>query len=83
MREIRSKIESIILEILKEKNVQQSSIAPDDSLLEDGLGLDSLDLAELSVALEHQLGRDPFSEGVFPSTLRDLCRYYETGEEGE
>lgn len=40
------------------------------------LGLDSLELAELSAVLEDDLGRDPFSEGIIPDTVGDLIDFY-------
>lgn len=40
------------------------------------LGLDSLELAELSAALEDDFGRDPFSEGIVPETVADLLAFY-------
>jgi len=36
------------------------------------LGLQSLDLAELSATLEDELGRDPYSEGVLPRTVGEI-----------
>jgi acyl carrier protein len=48
---------------------------PESHLFED-LGLDSLEVAELSAALEDELGHDPFSEGLVPSTVGELQEYY-------
>jgi acyl carrier protein len=44
--------------------------------LTDDLGLDSLELAELSAGLEDALGRDPYSEGIVPETVGELTGYY-------
>jgi acyl carrier protein len=48
------------------------------SILSEELGLDSLELAELSAALEDDLGRDPYSEGLIPETVGELVAFYAT-----
>jgi len=52
---------------------------PDDlALFGDGLALDSLEAAELSVVLEDAYGRDPFSAGgELPQTVGDVLAFYE------
>lgn len=45
-------------------------------LYADGLGLDSLETAELSALLEDELGRDPFSAGSMPETVGDIIRFH-------
>ena len=47
-----------------------------ESTLTAELGLDSLELAELSAVLEDDLGHDPFSEGIVPETVGQLIEYY-------
>jgi acyl carrier protein len=43
----------------------------------DGLGLDSLEAAELSAMLEDEFGSDPFSaEGDLPETVGDIVAFY-------
>jgi acyl carrier protein len=42
----------------------------------DELGLESLDVAELSAILEDDLGRDPYSAGVLPRTVGELVDWY-------
>ena len=44
--------------------------------LYEDLGLDSLELAELSAKLETDLGRDPYSDGQTPRTVADVVDYY-------
>lgn len=44
--------------------------------LHDDLDLDSLELAELSVLLEDNLGRDPYSEGIVPNTVGEIVAFY-------
>lgn len=47
-----------------------------DSHLYDDLKLDSLEVAELSVLLEDDLGKDPYSEGVEPRTIGEVVEFY-------
>jgi acyl carrier protein len=47
------------------------------SLFADGLGLDSLETAELSALLEDDLGTDPFSVGELPQTIAEILDFYE------
>lgn len=42
----------------------------------DGLGLDSLEVAELSVQLEDTLGKDPFSAGLEVTTVGQVLDFY-------
>jgi acyl carrier protein len=50
----------------------------DTSLYAGGLGLDSLETAELSALLEDELGTDPFSSGVMPQTVGELIAFYDS-----
>ena len=46
-------------------------------LFADGLGLDSLETAELSAVLEDALGEDPFSVGdEMPQTVGEVLDFY-------
>lgn len=48
---------------------------------EDGLGLDSLDTAELSAVLEDEFGTDPFSAGdEMPQTVGAIADYYTSAQ---
>jgi acyl carrier protein len=47
-----------------------------ESTLQVDLDLDSLELAEFSVMLEEELGRDPYSEGVVPNTVGEVIAFY-------
>ena len=49
----------------------------DTALFAEGIGLDSLQTAELSAVLEDELGRDPFSAGEMPQTLGEIVSFYE------
>jgi hypothetical protein len=49
----------------------------DTPLYADGIGLDSLETAELSAVLEDTQGTDPFSAGPMPQTIGDIVRFYD------
>lgn len=52
------------------------------SLWGDGLGLDSLEAAELSAMLEDELGTDPFSAGTdIPEKVGDILAFYAASSE--
>ena len=48
----------------------------DTPLYADGVGLDSLETAELSAVLEDELGTDPFTSEPMPQTLGDILAFY-------
>lgn len=59
-------------------------VTPDTLLHGDGgLGLDSLQTAELSASLEDELGSDPFSAGEMPETVGALVAFYGAADESE
>lgn len=74
------KAEQLILgtieELLERRGARGVEIRPESKLTAD-LGLDSLELAELSAVLEDELGHDPYSEGIVPETLAELVAYYD------
>jgi acyl carrier protein len=54
----------------------------DTSLWGEGLGLDSLEAAELSAMLEDELGTDPFSSGGdIPERVGDILAFYASAPE--
>ncbi len=69
----------LIVESLHLEGVQPGDIEPDAALFGAGLGLDSLDMLELSMAIERKYAvklrsDDPDNEKIFAS-LRNLARY--------
>lgn len=57
-----------------EKYVDFDATTP---LYADGMGLDSLETAELSAVLEDDFGTDPFSAGGdMPQTVGDILAFY-------
>ena len=62
------------------RSKKNKTIDLDTSLYSEGIGLDSLETAELSAVLEDELGRDPFSEGQTPQTVGEIVAFYEESE---
>lgn len=71
----RAIAEQTVRKFLRRAN-KPDDLQPDASLFADGLGLDSLEIAELSATLEDELGNDPFSEGDMPRTVGEVINFY-------
>ncbi len=56
---------------------RNKDVSLDASLFSEGVGLDSLDVAELSAVLEDEFGSDPFSTGLMPETIGDIVAFYD------
>lgn len=52
------------------------SVEEQTPLYTEGLGLDSLEISELSAQLEARFGRDPFTDGEVPQTVGEIFEYY-------
>ena len=72
------RVYEVVREVLVQKGTGEQEVRADSSLYEEGLGLDSLDTATLSAALEREFGRDPYTEGQFPQTVAELANYFES-----
>jgi acyl carrier protein len=48
-----------------------------DTHIYDELEMDSLEVAELSVLLEDEFGKDPYSEGLVPQTVGELVGFFD------
>jgi acyl carrier protein len=55
---------------------KDADFGPTTPLYADGLGLDSLETAELSAVLEDAFGEDPFSGDTMPQTVGDITDFY-------
>ncbi len=66
-------VRSFVARVKKRKR----SVKLDASLYSEGIGLDSLDVAELSAVLEDEFGSDPFSDGLMPETIGDIVAFYD------
>jgi acyl carrier protein len=72
----REVVYGIIGTLLELQGRTNTEITDESPIQEEGLGFDSLTVAELSAKLEEQLGRDPYTEGQYPATVRDLLLFY-------
>jgi acyl carrier protein len=68
-----STVRSFVARVKKRKK----TVDLDVSLYSEGIGLDSLDVAELSAVLEDEFGMDPFSNGLMPETIGDIVAFYD------
>lgn len=75
MPEAEQTILDVIYSLLERREGASVDVRHDSNLFDD-LGLDSLEVAELSAALEDDLGRDPFSMGIVARTVGELVAFY-------
>lgn len=61
--------------MLKRRKFRGTPVTVDAELYGD-LGLDSLEVAELSAVLEDELGSDPYTEGMSPRTVGEVIDFY-------
>jgi acyl carrier protein len=77
--DVEKTAETTILEtiqsVLERRGATELQISPEAKLTAD-LGLDSLELAEISAVLEDELGSDPYSAGIVPETVGELVDFY-------
>ena len=66
---------AVIASLLERRGETERELGLASTLSED-LGLDSLELAELSAALEDDLGSDPYTAGLVPNTVGELVAFY-------
>ncbi|MCW2786700.1 MAG: hypothetical protein JWP74_3217 [Marmoricola sp.] len=69
-------VEKTITEFLNRVDKMPPSLTADLALYADGIGLDSLETAELSAILEDEHGTDPFNDGEMPETVGDILAFY-------
>lgn len=75
---IRQAVTQAVSATLRQAGREVPNPLEDDTLLNEGLHLDSLDLAVVVVELERQLGVDPFRQaGTAIRTLGDLVAMYQ------
>ncbi len=73
----QSTARAVIEEFLKRTDKNHEGLTDDTGLWGDGLGLDSLEAAELSAMLEDECGSDPFSAGgEVPEKVSDILAFY-------
>jgi acyl carrier protein len=70
-------VRAVIIDFLARAEKNVGPWTDDTSLWGGGLGLDSLEAAELSAMLEDTFGTDPFSsEGDLPERVGDVVAFY-------
>jgi len=69
-------VEQTITEFLTRVEKLPTALTADLFLYADGIGLDSLETAELSAILEDEHGADPFNDGEMPQTVGDILAFY-------
>ena len=69
-------IEQTVVAFLTRANKMRADFHAEMPLYADGVGLDSLETAELSAVLEDDHGSDPFSTGTMPQTLNEILGFY-------
>jgi acyl carrier protein len=74
---VKDQIFEVLVALLARHRRTVGELSLDMSLYAEGLGLDSLQAAELSSMLEDRLGHDPYTAGVIPQTVGDIVAYYE------
>lgn len=78
----RNQVEDTIKGFLSRAKKRDKGIELDTSLYSEGIGLDSLETAELSAVLEDELGSDPFTNGEVPQTIGDIVDFYDKPASG-
>ena len=71
---------AVVKTVLKHKGLPDANVQLSSVLYDGGLGLDSLSAAELSVALEKALGKDPYTNGELPQTVGEIVEFYASAE---
>ena len=67
----------VVAAFLRRAQKGQDGWTAETGLWGDGLGLDSLEAAELSAMLEDEFGSDPFSAGgELPTTVAEVLGFY-------
>lgn len=71
-----AEVEKVVRDFVARVKPEAPEVAADTPLYADGVGLDSLETAELSATLEDELGSDPYSSEPMPQTLADITAYF-------
>jgi acyl carrier protein len=81
MSEVQEKVIKVISSLLERADKSDVEVTLQSQLHGDGLGLDSLESAELSAVLEDEFGTDPFSAGLMPETVEEIVDFYAGADE--
>ena len=77
MTHARSAVEEAVRAFLDRVGKPVDALTDNLPLYADGIGLDSLETAELSAVLEDRFGTDPFQSGDMPQTVGDILGFYD------
>jgi acyl carrier protein len=82
MNDVQDSILVLIQSLLERSDKGDVTVAMDTAIHGDGdgLGLDSLETAELSAMLEDEFGTDPFGAGLMPETVAEIVAFYSSGD---
>lgn len=80
MSDAQSTILTMVEQLLERSNKGGVDVTPETALHGEGLGLDSLETAELSAILEDEFGTDPFGAGLMPETIGEIVAFYTNGD---
>lgn len=80
MTDVQGSVLTLIQSLLERSDKGDLTVDMDTVLHGDGLGLDSLETAELSALLEDEFGTDPFGAGLMPETVAEIVAFYTSGE---
>ena len=88
MDELEQQIKALIIDVLKLEDLRVEDIDSEELLFgDDGLGLDSIDMLELGVALKERYGLtiETITEEVKAhfATVRNLAKFIRTQREGD
>jgi acyl carrier protein len=79
MDDVQGSILALIQSLLERSDKGDLTVSMDSVIHGDGLGLDSLETAELSALLEDEFGTDPFGAGLMPETVAEIVAFYTAG----
>ncbi|WP_436697974.1 acyl carrier protein [Nocardioides sp. BYT-33-1] len=75
---MQDRVEQVVREFVARVKPEAGELSVETPLYADGVGLDSLEAAELSAVLEDEFGTDPFQGDTMPETLNDIVSFYVT-----
>lgn len=78
MSATRADVELTVRSFLERVQKPAETLTADTPLYADGIGLDSLETAELSAVLEDTYGSDPFQSEKMPATVGDILAFYDS-----
>jgi len=72
MNPTEKRLSELVLAVHRRNGGEMEELDLDSALMAPELGIDSMDLAEIMVAVEREFGVDPFGTGNPPGTWREV-----------